>query len=289
MAATAGLAAVPRAGHHMVRRLLSRPAAVASLGIITVFVVVALFAPLLAPYKPNATDFTDLFAGPSRAHLLGTNELGIDVLSQLLYGARVSLLVGVAPTLLVVAVAVPLGLLAGYYRGWTDMLIARLVDVLLAFPYVIIAVGVAVTLGPSLATVVLVLTFAELPWLIRIIRGEVLALREYDYVASAVLDGAGDATILFRHILPNLISPLLVQATLLIPYGILGEALLSFLGLGVRPPTVTWGVMIASAQSYVQQDPALAVVPGVAIALVTFSFNLLGDALRDVLDPRSTR
>jgi len=270
------------------RRLVRRPVAAISLGFLALFLLIALLAPILAPYDPNATDFTRLLAGPSGSHLLGTDDLGRDVLSRLMYGARVSLLVGVVTAALAFAVAVPLGLIAGYYRGWLDTTLARAVDVLLAFPYLIIAVGMAVILGPSLTTIVFALGLGQMPWLIRITRGEVLALRERDYVAGAVLDGAGDATILFRQILPNLVSPLLVQATLLIPYGIVGEALLSFLGIGVRPPTATWGVMLATAQSFVQQDPLLAVVPGVAIALVTFAFNLLGDALRDVLDPRSS-
>lgn len=282
-----GVAAHPQRPRKVWFRILRNPVAVACITVIVVFVLVGLLAPVLAPYDPYAQDFDQLFGRPSPSHWLGTDDLGRDVLSRLMYGARVSLLVGVATTALAFVIAIPIGLISGYYGGWIDLVIARSVDVSLAFPYLIVAIGLVVILGPSIWTVTIALAVGQIPWMIRIVRGEVLSLREHDYVSGAVLDGAGDLTILSRHILPNLVSPLIVQATLLIPFGIIGEALLSFLGLGVLPPTATWGVMLASAQSFAQQDPLLAVVPGVTIAVVTFSFNLLGDALRDVLDPRA--
>jgi peptide/nickel transport system permease protein len=196
---------------------------------------------------------------------------------------------GVLATLVGMAIGVPIGLVAGYYRGWIDPVISRLTDVLLAFPFLILAVGLAAILGPSLLNATIALGVGVAPVLIRVARGEALALREEDYVRAAVANGAGDGTIIFRHIVPNMASTLLVQATVTIPAAIIGEAVLSFLGLGVQPPTPSWGVMLADAQSYLSQAPRLAVYPGLAIFLCSLSFNLLGDGLRDVLDPRTTR
>jgi peptide/nickel transport system permease protein len=196
---------------------------------------------------------------------------------------------GVLATLLAMVIATPIGLVAGYYRGWIDPAISRVTDVLLAFPFLILAVGLAVILGPSLLNATIALGVAAVPGLIRVSRGETLALREEDYVRAAVANGAGDGRIIFRHIVPNMASTLLVQATVTIPAAIIGEAVLSFLGLGVQPPTPSWGVMLADAQSYLSQAPRLAVYPGLAIFFCSLSFNLLGDGLRDILDPRTTR
>jgi peptide/nickel transport system permease protein len=250
-------------------------------------VLAAVFAPALAPYDPDATDFDALFASPSSEHWLGTDELGRDVYSRILYGARASMLAGVLATVLAMAVAVPFGLVSGYYRGWSDPVIMRLTDVLLAFPFLILAVGLAAILGPSLKNATLALGIAAIPGLLRITRGEALALREEDYVRAAVANGASDPVIIARHILPNMTSTLIVQATLTIPAAIIGESVLSFLGLGVQPPTPSWGVMISSAQTYLTEEPLLTVFPGLAIFLATLSFNLLGDGLRDVLDPKT--
>ncbi len=192
-------------------------------------------------------------------------------------------------TLLAIAIAVPIGLVAGYYRGWVDHVISRLTDVLLAFPFLILAVGLAAILGPSLLNATLALGIGAAPALIRIARGEALSLREEDYVRAAIANGASDAVVVGRHIVPNMMSTLLVQATVTIPAAIIGEATLSFLGLGVQPPTPSWGVMLADAQSYLSQAPRLAVFPGLAIFLCSLSFNLLGDGLRDALDPRTQR
>jgi peptide/nickel transport system permease protein len=271
------------------RRFLRRPMAVTGLVLAVLFILMAIFAPLLAPYDPGATDFAAPLAGPSGKHLLGADELGRDTFSRILYGARASLQVGLLATLLAMLAGVPLGLIAGYFRGWRDPVISRLTDVMLAFPFIVTAVGLAAIFGPSLTNATIALAFASMPGLIRVTRGETLAVREEDYVRAAVANGAGDLTILRRHILPNLTSTLLVQATVTIPLAILGEALLSFLGLGVQPPTPSWGVMLAAAQPLLDQAPLLAVFPGVAVALATLSFNLLGDGLRDVLDPRMTR
>lgn len=263
--------------------------AVAGLVVVLAFVGMAVFAPWLAPEKYSTTDFNALLAHSSSKHLLGTDEFGRDELSRIIWGARASMQVGFLSTMLAMLIAVPIGMVAGYYRGWVDTTIARMTDILLAFPFLILAVGLAAILGPSLLNATLALGIAAVPGFIRIARGETLSLREEDYVPAAVVNGANDATIIFRHILPNMTNTLIVQATLTIPLAIVGEAVLSFLGLGVQPPTPSWGVMLQDAQSYLAQAPRIAVYPGLAIVLAALAFNVLGDGLRDVLDPRTTR
>jgi peptide/nickel transport system permease protein len=290
---TAELAAVgsPRARRRRLlrKRFLRRPVAVASLAIILAFITIGVFAPLVAPYGQADADFNHVLAHPSWNHLFGTDELGRDVFSRLVWGARVSFTVGFLATGFALLVAVPIGLLAGYYRGWVDAVVARVTDVMLAFPFVILAIGLAAILGPSLPTTTVALGIAGVPGLVRITRGETLALREADFVPAAVASGAGDATVVFRHILPNMSSTLLVWITVHIPRAIIGEATLSFLGLGVRVPNPSWGATLHSAQAYLTQAPRLAVYPGLTIVIVALAFNLLGDALRDVLDPRTSR
>jgi peptide/nickel transport system permease protein len=271
------------------KRFLRRPTAVASLVVVLLFLVVAIFAPLIAPESASATDFNAVLAHPSWHHLLGTDELGHDEFSRLVWGARASIAVGFLATGLALVIAVPLGLVAGYYRGPVDAIIARGTDVMLAFPFLILAIGLGVILGPGLATSAIALAIAGCPGLIRITRGETLALRQAEFVPAAIANGAGDGRIVFRHILPNMMSVLLVSATVMIPRAIVGEATLSFLGVGIRPPGASWGIMLQSAQSYTTQAPRLAVYPGIAIVLAVLAFNLLGDGLRDILDPRTTR
>jgi peptide/nickel transport system permease protein len=270
-------------------RLRRRPLAVAGLVVATLFVLVALFAPLVAPYDPAATNFSAVLQPPSSEHIMGTDDLGRDVFSRVVYGARASLEAGVLATLLAMVIAVPLGLVAGYYRGWWDPVISRFTDVVLAFPFLIVAVGMAAIFGPSLRNVVIALGVTAVPWVVRVTRGEALALREQEFVRAAVANGAGDRTILGRHLMPNMAGTLLVQATVWIPQAIIGEAVLSFLGLGVQPPTPSWGSMLSAAQPFISIDAWLAIWPGLAIFLATLSFNLLGDGLRDILDPRTVR
>jgi peptide/nickel transport system permease protein len=281
----------PRARRRRIlrRRFLRRPAAVASLVVVVAFVLAAVLARWVAPYDAGETDFDALFAGPASDHLLGTDDLGRDTFSRIVWGARASIQAGFFATVLAMALAVPIGLVAGYYRGWADTVIARVTDVLLAFPFLILAVGLAAIFGPSLLNATLALGIAAVPPLVRIARGEALALREEDYVRAAVANGANDAVILGRHILPNMASTLLVQATVTIPAAIIGEAVLSFLGLGVQPPTPSWGVMLNAAQPWLSEAPSLAVYPGLAIVIVALAFNLLGDGLRDVFDPKTER
>jgi peptide/nickel transport system permease protein len=290
-AALAPLTVSPRARRRrlIARRFLRRPLAVGGLVVAVAFVLAAILAPWIAPYRYSTTDFSLVLAHPSGTHLLGTDELGRDLLSRIIWGARASIQAGVLATTLAMAIAVPIGLVAGYYRGWIDPVISRLTDVLLAFPFLILAVGLAAIFGPSLLNATLALGISAMPQLIRVARGEALALREEDYVRAAVANGASDAVILARHIVPNMLSTLLVQATVTIPMAIIGEATLSFLGLGVQPPTPSWGVMLADAQSYLASAPRLAVYPGLAIFICSLSFNLLGDGLRDALDPRTQR
>ena len=216
----------PRARRRMLlrKRFMRRPMAVAGLVVVLVFVTAAIFAPLLAPYGAGATDFNALQAHSSSKHLLGTDELGRDELSRLIWGARASIQAGFFATVLAMVVAVPIGLVAGYYRGWVDTVIARITDVLLAFPFIILAVGLAAILGPSLKNATIALGVAAMPGVIRIARGETFALREEDYVPAAIANGANDFTIIFRHILPNMTSTLLVQATLIIPGAIIGSS-----------------------------------------------------------------
>jgi len=271
------------------KRLARRPFALLGFAVAATFILAAIFAPWVAPYSASATDFNAVLAKPSWDHLLGTDELGRDILSRIIWGARASIQAGVLATCLAMAIGVPIGLVAGYYRGWVDPVISRVTDVVLAFPFLILAVGLAAIMGPSLLNATIALGVGAAPGFVRVARGETLALREEDYVRAAIANGAGDATIIFRHIVPNMTSTLLVQATVTIPAAIIGEAVLSFLGLGVQPPTPSWGVMLADAQSYLSQAPRLAVYPGLAIFFCALAFNLLGDGLRDALDPRTTR
>ena len=278
-----------RRGQRLRRRFVRHRPAVVGLVIAGVFVLAALLAPLIAPSDPAATNFNQAFQPPSPAHWLGTDDLGRDQLSRVLYGLRASLQVGVLAVALAIAVAVPLGLLAGYYRRWFDPLVSRFTDLLLAFPFLVLAVGIAAILGPSLTNATIAIGIAEIPLILRVVRGETISLREEDYVEAATANGASDLVILGRHILPNALSALIVQTTVVIPVAIIDEAILSFLGLGVQPPTPSLGVMLASAQQFITQAPWLAVLPGVAIVLAALSFNLMGDGLRDALDPKAWR
>ncbi len=268
------------------RRFSRRPPAVIGLVGVAVVIATAIFAPLLAHYSPTTSQFGHVLAFPfSSGHLLGTDELGRDELSRLIYGSQATLEVGVLATLLAMALAVPIGIASGYYRGAVDMVAMRIADVLLAFPFLLLAVGLAAIFGPSLQNIILALGIAQVPGAVRIARAEAMALREQDFIQAAIVTGVKDRVILFRHLFPNMLSPLMVQASVSIPGAILGSALLSYLGLGVQPPTPSWGNMLASAQTYLYNDPWLAIFPGVAIFLTTLSFNLLGDGLRDLFDP----
>ena len=298
---TAGLAGpgVPpplsaRAAARIVRAASTRPrfstlATVGAVGSLIV-VLVAVFGPLAAPYDPNATNFGLVLVPPlSPHHLLGTDQLGRDVLSRMLYGARTTLAAGIVSTLLGTAVGLPYGMIAGYFRGPVDMVLMRVADVLLAFPFLLLAVGLAAISQPTLWTAVLALGVAQVPVIARIARGATLEVRDLEYVQAAQVNGERDLTILWRQILPNVLRPVTVQTTVSVPTAIVGAAILAFLGLGVQPPTADWGGMLAQAQQYLNQSVWLGVFPGVAIFLAALSFNLLGDGITDALNPRGRR
>lgn len=291
--ATAALARSPAAGSLLGariraswRRLARRPPAVVGLVIVLAFVVVAIAAPWVAPADPNATSWSAVRKAPSRAHLLGTDDLGRDVLSRVVWGARISMQAGVVSILFAMAVGVPAGLIAGYYRGAIDQAVMRLTDAWLSFPFLILAIGLVTILGPSLTNATLAIGLGATPTYVRLTRGLVLATREEDYVQAARALGARDPRLMGRHVLPNIVSSILVQATVSIPAAIIAEAVLSFLGLGVQPPTPSWGTMLNTAQAFLETAPWMAWWPGLAIFVLALSFNLAGDGLRDVLDPR---
>lgn len=285
-------AAIPTAGAEpgrlrvALRVLVANRLALTGAVIAAVFVLAALAAPLLAPYDPARADFGHVLQAPGWSHWLGTDDLGRDQLSRVIYGARASMQVGVLAVALAFVVGVPLGLVAGYYGRVADSAVSRLTDTLLAFPFLVLAVGLAAVLGPSLTNATIAIGISQIPAVIRITRAETLRVVHADYVAAAVASGGGDTTVLFRHVLPGASSALIVQATVGIPTAILGEALLSFLGLGVQPPAPSLGVMLSSAQTFLAPAPWMAVFPGLAVVAATLAFNLLGDGLRDVLDPR---
>ena len=268
------------------RRVLRRPASVVGGAIVLVFVALALGAPWIARTDPIATDWSQIRKAPSWSHPFGTDDLGRDTLARVVWGSRVSMQAGVFSILLAIAVGVPLGLIAGYYAGTLDQVIMRLTDAWLAFPFLILAIGLVTIMGPSLTNATVAIGLGATPTYIRLTRGLVLATAAEDYVQSARALGAGDTRLMARHILPNIFSSLLVQATVSIPIAIIAEAVLSFLGLGVQPPTPSWGTMLNAAQQFLESAPWMAWWPGLAIFALTLSFNLAGDGLRDLLDPK---
>lgn len=273
----------------VLRRLRRSKLGISGFVVLAIAVLAAVLAPLLAPYSPAQVHFDAQFQTPGTiGFLLGTDDLGRDVLSRILFGLRASLEVGIIAAGVALAVGVPLGLAAGYFRT-LDALISRFTDLLLAFPFLVLAVGLAAIRGASLGNAALAIGIAQIPAMLRVVRSETLRLKNLDFVAASVVDGASDWWVLGRHVLPNAISAVIVQATVVIPQAILGEAVLSFLGLGIQPPDPSLGTMLAEAQQYATKAPWTAVVPGLAIMLVALAFNLFGDALRDALDPRSSR
>ena len=265
-----------------------RPAALAGAALVVLFVVTALAAPWIATTDPVRTDWAKIRKAPSWAHPFGTDDLGRDGFSRVVWGARISMQAGVFSIVLAMAIGVPVGLAAGYYRGALDQLIMRLTDAWLAFPFLILAIGLVTILGPSLFNATLAIGLGATPTYIRLTRGLVLSTKEEDYVQGARALGAGDVRVMAGHILPNVVSAILVQATVAIPTAVIAEAVLSFLGLGIRPPSPSLGVMLASAQPLFRDGPWMAVIPGVSIVVVALGLNLVGDGLRDALDPRDT-
>jgi peptide/nickel transport system permease protein len=255
--------------------------------IVAVVIVAAVTAGVAAPYSPTQQDIRNILRPPSLEHVLGTDELGRDTLTRVLYGAQVSLEVGVIAVGISLLAGTVLGLVSGYMRGLTDATIMRIMDGLLALPTLVLALAITAMLGPSLNNVMLAIGVTGLPLFARLVRGQVLSVRELDYIQAARSLGANDVHVMVTHVLPNVMAPIVVQASLAMPTAILAEAGLSFLGLGVQPPTPSWGAMINTAKGYVQQDPWLSLAPGLAIFVTVLGFNFLGDAVRDALDPRT--
>jgi peptide/nickel transport system permease protein len=268
------------------RRLVRRRGAMVGLALVVFFVAIALLAPWISPYDPLATSWSAVRKAPSAAHWFGTDDIGRDVLSRVVWGARASLLAGLVSVGISLCVGVPVGLTAGYVGGWTDMLISRITDAMLACPFLILAIALAAFLGPSLTNAMIAIGIAATPIFIRLTRGQVLAVKVEDYVEAARAVGNSHLRIALRHVLPNIVAPVIVQATLAIAAAIIAEASLSFLGLGQQPPAPSWGSMLNTAKNYVENAPWMAVWPGLSIFLLVLSFNLLGDGLRDALDPR---
>jgi peptide/nickel transport system permease protein len=268
------------------RRLFRRKGAVVGLIVLMVFIAMAAFAPLIAPYDPNAQIWTAVRGAPSGLHWFGTDDVGRDVLTRVMYGARASLMAGIVSVGIAIAIGVPLGLIAGYLGGFIDALLGRITDAMLACPFLILAIALAAFLGPSLRNAMIAIGITTTPILLRLTRGQVMAVKVEDYVEAARAVGNPRWRIAMFHILPNIMPALLVQATLSIAAAIIAEAALSFLGLGQQPPAPSWGSMLNSAQRFLVNAPWMAVWPGLAIFLTVLSLNLLGDGLRDALDPR---
>lgn len=257
-----------------------------SLAMVAVLLVVAILAPVVAPYDPIAQDVVAALKPPSWAHLLGTDDYGRDVLSRIIYGTRPALEVGLLSVVLAAGVGTPFGLLAGYVGGWLDSAISGMVDVLLSFPMLLLAILVVTLAGSSIGTVIVAIGFAQIPIFVRLARGSAVVIRELDYVAASRSFGARSVRILHRHILPNAIGPLVVMLTLGIASAIREEAGLSFLGLGVQPPNPSWGNLIRDGVNNILDAPWLALFPGLLLTISVLAFNLIGDTVRDILDPR---
>jgi peptide/nickel transport system permease protein len=267
-------------------RLFRRKGAVVGLVVIAVMIVLALLAPLLAPYDPIATSWTLVRKPPSALHWFGTDDLGRDILSRVIYGTRASLMAGAISVGIAFGVGVPVGLLSGYRGGFVDALISRITDAMLACPFLILAIALAAFLGPSLSNAMIAIGITTTPIFVRLTRGQTLNVKMEDYVEAARAVGTPPWRIAWMHILPNIMPALLVQATLSIAAAIIAEAALSFLGLGQQPPLPSWGSMLNAAQRFLTNAPWMALWPGLGIFLVVLSFNLVGDGLRDALDPR---
>src|SRR5918999_3552629 len=261
--------------------------------VLGIFILMAVFAPLIAPYDPLAQDLVNKFAGPSREHLMGQDELGRDILSRVIYGARISLTAGLAAVAIATGVGTLIGVVAGFFGRWPDSVLMRLMDVILAFPSILLIIVIVSVLGPSLPNAMLAIGIVFIPQMARVVRSAVISVRERDYIEAERALGAGNAQIVFSGVLPNSMAPLIVQSTLTLATAILDIAALSFLGLGARAPTPEWGAMLTDAFRsgfgvFLQGQHAI-IFPGIAIALAVLSVNFIGDGLRDALDPRGRR
>lgn len=259
------------------------------LGGIFVFIVIAVIGPLLTSETYLAMDLPHRLVPPTIDHLFGTDQFGRDLLARVIHGSRVSLLVGVVSTLIGTVAGIAIGALSGFVGGWVDEVIMRLLDIVLAFPQIVLAIALAAVLGPSLSNVILIVGLLQVPRFARVVRGSVLSIKNAEYVVAARVIGLQELRILVQHVVPNTLGPVLVLASLAIPEAITAEAALSFLGLGVQPPEPSWGNLLSDGRQYLLQAPWLATFPGLAITIVVLAFNFVGDGLRDALDPRAAR
>ncbi|MGD6834884.1 nickel transporter permease [Sutcliffiella halmapala] len=269
------------------KKLAKNKAAMAGAIIVLFFILMAILAPLLATHDPNEMVVTNKLQSPSSEHWLGTDDVGRDIFSRLLYGARVSLTVGFLSTILGAIAGVALGIVAGYYGRWIDTVIMRICDVLLAFPGILLALAIVSVLGASTINVIYAVAFFAVPTFARIVRGSTLSVKKLEFIDAIRAMGSSDFRIIFKHILPNILSPIIVQATLYIASAIITASALSFLGLGTKPPTAEWGAMLSAGRHYISQAPHITLFPGLTILLVVIGFNLFGDGLRDALDPKT--
>lgn len=267
-------------------RLIRNKSALIGGSIVLVFLLMAVLAPVLPLADPFKSNFLAIRKPPSELYWFGTDELGRDQVSRLFYGAQASLLAGIVSVLIAVAIGLPFGLLAGWYGGWIDIVISRVTEALLACPFLILAIAFAAVLGPSLTNAMIAIGLSAVPIFIRLIRGQVMSVKAEDFVEGARAVGARDLRLMFRHVLPNTLSPIVVQSTLFMAQAIILEAALSFLGLGQQPPAPSWGQMLNVAKNFMEQAPWMSVAPGICIFLAVLGFNLLGDGLRDALDPK---
>ncbi|MBN3759487.1 ABC transporter permease [Burkholderia sp. Ac-20365] len=287
-ARSAAAATLPRRKRRGLVRFMRNRAAVFGAFLVALIVVMAVFAPWLTQYDPVQASFMTVRQAPSAVHWFGTDELGRDVLSRLLYGARASLLAGVVSVGIAVVLGVPLGLLAGYFGKLVDGVISRIADALLSIPFLILAIALSAFLGPSLTNAMAAIGISAMPRFIRLTRGQAISVKAEEYVEGARAIGLDHARIILRYILPNVLPPIIVQASLTVASAIIAEASLSFLGLGQLPPSPSWGSMLNTAKDFVSQAPWMSIFPGIAIFLAVLGFNLLGDGLRDALDPRES-
>lgn len=271
------------------RHLRRNRLAMVGLAVLVLFLLCAIFAPFITPYDPIKTDFGNALQAPSSENLLGTDWLGRDSFSRILYGSRISLAIGLISVTIGMLIGVPIGALSGYYGGRFDILIQRVIDILIAFPGILLAIVVVAVLGVGVENVMIAVGIASVPIYTRLVRGSVLAVKEQGYIAAAKALGIGDARIIIRHIMPNCLGPIIVQSTFQIATAILWAAGLGFLGLGAQPPDPEWGAMLSKGREYIRTSHHLTTYPGLAILFMVLGFNLLGDGLRDALDPRSRK
>lgn len=272
--------------HDAIMRLKKDKIAMVCLVFVIILALSAIFAPLLAPYEPSYQDTANILSGPTKEHWMGTDEYGRDILSRIIYGTRISLSVGLIAEAIAVTIGVLMGSIAGYYGGWVDTLISRIIEIFASFPHILFAIVIMFVLGTGVMNVFIAIGFVGWTGVARMIRAQVLQLKEKEYVEAARAEGGRDFQIIFRHLIPNCLSTIIVIITMEIPSDIMYEASLSFLGLGVQPPDASWGEMISTARAYLRTNPTYSIFPGVALVLTVLAFNLLGDALRDALDPK---